>query len=76
LARGAIPKTAGVLFSLLYKVRSFMKKKTLGIIALWVVHTLFFCIIIGIFYKTYKMEQHQKQMVAQLNQDIQKGQGD
>lgn len=52
-----------------------MKRKTLGIIALLVVHTLFFCVILGILYKTHKMEQHQKRMVARLNQDLQKGQG-
>lgn len=50
-----------------------MKRKIIGITALLVMHTLFFCIIIGIFYKTYKMEQHQKRIVAQLNQDLQKG---
>ena len=53
-----------------------MKRKKFGIAALVGVHILFFCIIIGIFYKTYKMEQHQKRMVAQFNQDVQKGKGE
>lgn len=53
-----------------------MKKKTLGIAALLVVHTFFFCIIIGIFYKTYKMEQHQRRVIEQFNQDVQKGEGE